>query len=178
MLGDDDLLETQFLGLGNALLDAAHGTYLAREAHLARHTYGGLYLGVHIARKDGADDAEVYGGVVDAEASGDIEKHILLCQLEAHALFKHSQEHIHATQVEACSRALRGAIGSGAHEGLCLDEEGAYALDGRGDGNAAHTLVTIGEEQLRGVAHLTQSIAAHLVDAQFGGAAKAVLDAA
>ena len=160
------------------MLDAAHGAYLARETYLACHAHGGLYLGVHIARKDGADDAEVDGGVVHTEASSDVEEHILLCQLEAHALLEHGKEHVHAAKVEASGRALWGAIGGSAHEGLCLDEEGTYALNGRGDGDATHSLVAVGEEQLRGVAHLTQSVAAHLVDAQLGSASKAILDAA
>lgn len=35
-------LEAEFLGLGYALLDAAYGTYLAAQAHLAAHAGGGV----------------------------------------------------------------------------------------------------------------------------------------
>ena len=50
VLGDDNLLEAYLLGLGNALLDAAYGTYFAGEAYLTCHAYGGLNLGVHVTR--------------------------------------------------------------------------------------------------------------------------------
>ena len=44
VLRDDDVAEAELLGLGNALLDAGHRTYLARQTHLAAHTPAGLSL--------------------------------------------------------------------------------------------------------------------------------------
>ena len=59
-----------------------------------------------------------------------------------------------------------------------LDEEGAYALDGRRDGDATQSFVILGEQQFRRIAHLPQTVLPHLVDAQLGRAAETVLDAA
>ena len=178
MFGYDDLLESQLLGFGDALLDAAHGTYLARQAHLARHAYRRFNLGVHIAREDGTDDAQVDGRIVHPESARDVQEHILLCQFESHTLLQYRQQHVHAPQVKSRGRTLRRTVGRRAHERLRLDEEGTYPLNGRGNGNAAHPLVTVREEQLRRVAHLAQTIATHLVDTQFGRTSETILDAA
>lgn len=49
VLGDDDVGEAEFLGLGDALLDAVHGAHLAAESHLAGHAPSGFYGCVYIA---------------------------------------------------------------------------------------------------------------------------------
>ena len=73
---------------------------------------------------------------------------------------------------------MRRAVSRRADQGLRLDEEGAYALDGRRDGHAAQSFVILGEQQFRRIAHLPQTVLPHLVDAQLGRAAETVLDAA
>ena len=45
---DEYALEAQLLRLSDALFDAAHGTYLAREAHLAAECYAGVDGRIHV----------------------------------------------------------------------------------------------------------------------------------
>ena len=175
--GNDDGGETQFLSLSNALLNTADGTYLTRKTHFARHAKAMVNGSIHIATEDGGNDGQVNGGVVHPKATGNVEKDILLRQLEPHALLQHGQQHVHAPGVEPRSRTLWSTIGSSAHQCLCLDEERTYPLDGAGYGYTTHPLVLATEQEFAGVAHLTETILTHFIDAQFGRRAKAVLDA-
>ena len=130
VLGDDDVGEAEFLGLGDALLDAVYGAHLAAEANLAAHTPTALDGRIDIRGEDGGDDGEVHRKVGDSQSAGDIDEDILLHEFEAYAFLEHGQEHVQAALVEAGSRALGRAVGCGGDEGLGLDEEGAHALDG------------------------------------------------
>ena len=160
------------------MLDAVHGTDFAREAYLACHADARLNFRIHVAGKDGTDDSQVDGRVVHLEAARNVEENVFLRQLEAYTLFEHGQQHVHAADVEARGRALRIAVNGGADQCLGLNEEGAYAFDGRGDGHTTHAFVILTQQQFGGVAHLAQTVLAHFVDAQLGSTAEAVLDAA
>ena len=98
---DDDVAEAQFLGLGDALLDAVDGAHLAGEAHLARHAPARLDGSVDIGGEDGGDDREIHGQVGDTEATGDVDEDILLHQFEADTLLQYGQQHVQTTLVEA-----------------------------------------------------------------------------
>jgi len=176
VLRQDDVAEAELLGFGNALLDAGYGTHLAREAYLASHTPSGIDGRIDVGREDGGNDGEVHSEVGDAQAAGNVDEDIFLRQFEADALLEYGQQHVETALVEACGSALGRAVGGSGDEGLCLDEEGTDALDGRGDGNAREAVVVVGEQQLGWVGDLSQSVLLHLVDAQFGGGAEAVLD--
>ena len=160
------------------MLDAVHGTDFAREAYLACHADARFNFRIHVAGEDGADDGQVDGRVVHLEAACNIKENVFLRQLEAYTLFEHGQQHVHAADVEARGRALRIAVDGGTDQCLCLDEEGTYTFDGRGDGHTTHAFVILTQQQFGGVAHLAQTVLTHFVDAQFGGAAETVLDTA
>ena len=177
MFRDEDAFEPQFLRLADALLDAVHGTDFARKPDFTSHAHFRFDRGVHVAAEDGADDGKVYGRVVHFQSAGNVEEHILLRQLEADPLLQHRQQHVHAADVESGGGTLRVAIDGTADQRLRLDEERPHPLDCRGDGDAAHALVVLAQQQLGGVAHLPQAVLPHLVDAQFGSASETVLDA-
>ena len=60
----------------------------------------------------GSKYAAMYGPTVgDTKAAGNVYEHVLLHQLEAHALLQNGKQHVQTALVEACGRALRGAIG-------------------------------------------------------------------
>ena len=178
VLGDDDVLETQFFGLGDAGLDAAHGTHLAAQSHLARHAPSALDGRIDIGREDGGDDAQVHGHVRHAESTRYVEKDILLHEFEAHPFLQHRQQHVEPSLVEARGRPLGRAVGGGGDEGLGLDQKRAHALYGAGDGHSREAVVVVGEKQFRGILHLTKPLLPHLVDADLRGGSEAVFDAA
>ena len=91
VFGNDDVSETQLLGLSDALLDAVHGTYLARESHFAAHAPAVVDGGIDIGGEYCGDDAEIHSQVGDPQATGNIDEDILLHELEAYALFKDSE---------------------------------------------------------------------------------------
>ena len=177
-MGYNHGFEAQFLGLGDALLYAGDLTQFATETHLGAEAHPLLYGNVDIRREYCANHRQVEGGVVDFESASDVEEHILLCEFEAHPLFEHSQQHVHAALVKACDRALGSAVGCGAHQCLHLDEEWSRAVDGNTNGGAREFLVMGREQHLAGVGDLAQSRLAHLVDAHLARGAKAVLDRA
>ena len=129
------MLEAQLFGFRNTLLDARYGAHLAAEAYLAAHAPAVVNGRIDIRREHGGNDREVHGHVGDAQAAGDVEEDVFLHQLEADALFQYGQQHVQTALVETGGRALRGAVGSRRDEGLRLDKEGTYALDGRADGH-------------------------------------------
>lgn len=108
---DDDVAEAQFLGLGDALLDAVDGAHLAGEAYLAGHAPAGLDGGVDIAAQHGGYDREVHGQVGDAQSAGYVEEDVFLHEFEAYALLEHGQQHVEPALVEAGGGALGGAVG-------------------------------------------------------------------
>ena len=160
------------------MLDAVHGPDLARETDLAGEAGAAVDGEVDAGGEHGADDGQVDGRVTDSQSAGDVEEDVLLDQLEPGALLEYGQEHVHASQIEARGAALRRGIDGAADERLGLDEERSRTFDGRCDGYAAQPFVVLRQEQLRGVVNLAEAALAHFVDAQLGGAAKAVLDAA
>jgi hypothetical protein len=176
--GNEDSLESQFFGLRHTLLDAADGAYFTAQTHFAGHADVGFDARVHIAGKHGGNDGEIYGGVGDAQSACYVEEHVLLPEFEAHALLQNGKQHVEAADVEARGAVLWNTVGGSADEGLRLDEEGADAFYGRGDGHAAETFVRLGEEQFGRIVHLPEPVLQHLVDAQFGRAAEAVFYAA
>ena len=160
------------------MFDAVDGADFTGQSYFSRHAYLRLYGCVHIAGEDGADDGEVDGGVVDFQSAGNVEEYIFLGELEADAFLQYGKQHIHSPYVEAGGGALRISINGTAHQRLRLYQERADAFYGGSNGYAAHSLMVLGEKQFRRVAHLPQSVLPHLVDAQFGSASEAVLDAA
>ena len=76
-LGEQEALETKFGGLCDALTDASDGADFAAQTYLAGHCNRTIDGNIHIARQNGGDDAQIYGGVGDAQAAGDIEKYVL-----------------------------------------------------------------------------------------------------
>ena len=81
--------------------------------------------------------------VGNAQSAGNIQKYVFLHQLEAYPFFEHGQEHVQPALVKASGRPLGGSVSCRRNQGLGLDKEGAYALYGRGDGNAAEPLVVL-----------------------------------
>ena len=161
--------------LADALLYTADGTYLATQSHLACHADTGVYGGVHIAGKHGGYDTEVEGRVGDAQTSGYVQEDVLLCQLEAHTFLQNGKEHVQALAVETYGATLCRAVGGGGDECLGLYEEGTHTLYGGGYGHTGESFAIVGKEQFGGVGNLAEAVVPHLVDAQLGGAAEAVL---
>ena len=60
----------------------------------------------------------------------------------------------------------------------CVSTERADSFYGRGDSNPAHPVMVLAKQQFGRVAHLAQTVLAHFINAQFGGASETVLDAA
>ena len=98
---DDDVLETEFLGFCNALLKACDLAYFARKPYFASDAHTALDGNIDIRRYYCCYHCHIEGRVVHLYASGDVEKHVFLCKLEAYALFEHGEEHVHALVVEA-----------------------------------------------------------------------------
>ena len=161
--------------LADALLYTADGTNLATEAHLAGHGNTSVDGGVHIAGKYGGNDAEVQGGVRNAQTSGYVQEDVLLCQLEAYALLQYGKEHVQSFAIKTYGASLCRTVGGGRHQSLSLYEEGAHALYGRGYGHTREALAIVGKEQFGGIGNLAQAVVPHLVDTQFGGTSETVL---
>ena len=174
----EDTGESQLFGLEDALLDAVHGADFPAEAHFSGHARARLDGDVEARREDGGEDGEVDGGIVHAQAAGDVEEDILLDELEAGTFLEHGQQHIHAAEVETGRATLGRPVNGTADKALRFNQEGAHPFDGGGDSDTAEALVVLGQKQLGRVADLAQTLAAHLVDAEFRGAPEAVLDAA
>ncbi len=71
----------------------------------------------HIVQRGhhGGAHGQVEGRVVEAQAAGNVQEHVVLAQAQAGALFEHGQQHLQALAVEAGAAALRGAVGGGRH---------------------------------------------------------------
>ena len=175
-LGDDDSLKSQLGSLRYALLYAAHGADLARQAHLTRHADGAVNGNIQTAGQDGADYGQVYCRIAYLEPSGYVQEHILLPQLEAHTFLKYGQQHVHAAHIKSDGTALRSSVNGGACQRLNLDQERTHALNRACYRYTAHALMTVGKQQLAGVIHLSETILTHLIYTQFGCTAKPVLD--
>ena len=176
VLGDDNALEPQAVGLGDALLDTAHGPHLAAEAYLGSQAGVGGDGDVDVGGEHGGGHGQVDGGVGDAQASGNVEEDVLGAELETAALLEDGQQQVEAPQVEARGVALGCAVDGAADEALHLDEDGAHAFEGSTDGGAAEGLVALREKHLRGVVDLAQAVGEHLEDANLGGGAEAVFE--
>jgi hypothetical protein len=77
--------------------------------------------------------------------------------------------------VKTCGRTLGSAVGSRGDKSLSLDEERTYTFYCTRDCYARQSIVVLGEQQLRGIAYLTETILLHLINAKFGGASESVL---
>jgi len=107
---NDDMAETEFFGLGNALLYACNGAHFARQSHLSSHAPAGFYGGVDIGREYCGYHAEVGGKVGNAQSAGNVDEHIFLHKLEAYALFEYGKKHVEPALVEASGRPLWCAV--------------------------------------------------------------------
>ena len=83
----------------------------------------------------------------------------------------------HLMDAETCCRALRIAIYGRTHQCLCFNQERTDAFDSRGNGYSTHAFVFVGKEEFGRIAHLSEAILTHLVDAEFCCASESVLDA-
>ena len=157
-------MKAQLLGFGDALLDAAHRTNLTTQTYFASHTPASLDRRVHITAQYGGYHTEIHRQVCDTQSACYVQEHILLHQFEAYPLLEHSQEHVEPTLVEARSRALWCAIGCGRYKRLRLDQERTDTLDGTADCHSRQTVMIVGKQELRRIAHLSESTLLHLVD--------------
>ena len=173
---NDDVLESQLLGLSDALLDTAHRTNLTAQSHLATHAPSLFYRCIHIAAQYGCQHTQVHRWVGYSQSARDVQEHVLRHQLEAHSLLHHSQEHVQSALVETRCRTLRSSVCRRAYQCLRLYQERADALDGGTDGNARESVVIFRKEQFRRVAHLSESSLLHLVDTQFRSTSESVFD--
>ena len=99
--------KAQFFGFCNSLGYSCYWAYLTAQSHFAGHADVALYRRIDVAGEDGSYDAQVYGWIGDAKASGNVQVNIFLCELEAYTFFKYGQKHVEAAQIESCCRALR-----------------------------------------------------------------------
>ena len=167
-LGNQHSLEPEFLCFRDALCNARDGANLAAESNLACHAGQPVDGRIDIARKHGGNDGEVDGRVCDADAAGDVEEDVLLCEFEADAFLKHGEEHVQSSYVEACGGALRCAVGGSGNQRLRFDEERSDSFDGSRNGDAAQFFLRLRQQELRGVCHGAQSVLSHLIDSQLG----------
>ena len=98
---------TGIFGLTYTLFDAVDRTDFAAQAYFSCHTYACFNFCIHVAGKNGTDNCQVYGGIVDFQPSGNVQEHIFLSQLESDTFFKYSQQHVHTAQVESGGGTLR-----------------------------------------------------------------------
>ena len=91
VLRNNDVLESQFLGLSDALLDAAHRTDFTAQTYLARHTPALLDRRVNIAAQYGCQHTQVHGWIGYSQSSGNIQEHVFLHQLEPYTFLQNLQ---------------------------------------------------------------------------------------
>ena len=143
VFGDEDLLKTELIGFDNAGLDAGDGADFTGKSHLGGERLAVVDGDIGVGGQNSGHHRKVQGGVVAADAAGDVQEHVFHVQAEAGAFFEDGQQHVHPSGVEACAGALRRAVGGGAHQSLGLDEHGALSLHGGGDGDTAHFFVAL-----------------------------------
>ena len=81
--------------------------------------------------------------VVHTQAAGDIQKHIFLLQLKAHALLQHGKQHVQPAAVEARTRSLWRAVSRRRYQRLHLYQEGAHPLHRRRNSIQLYNLLII-----------------------------------
>lgn len=145
-LGYDDFLESEFLCLKDALLESCDGSYFAGESDFSGEAdvAGDGYF--EAAAEDGSKDGEVDCGVVDSQASGDVEEDVFLYEFESCSFFEHGEQHIESTGVESGAGALWCTVGRCADECLYFDEEWSDAFDGGCDADSGESFV-VGREE-------------------------------
>ena len=127
VFGEEHAGEAQFVGLGDALLDARHGTDFAVQSHLTGEAGLGVDGQVGGGGEDGGHDGEVDGGIVNMDAAGDVDEHILRPEFEVAPFLQDGQQHVEPADVVAGGGTLRGAIHRAAHQRLYLDGHGTGA---------------------------------------------------
>jgi len=91
---NDHPVESETFGFLNALLYSVHGTDLAGQTDLSGHADCAFDVQIEAGREDGGDDGEVDSGVVDLQASGDVQEDVFLCQFKAGSFLEDGQEHV------------------------------------------------------------------------------------
>ncbi len=167
--------EAELLRLPQAALGMRHLADLAGEADLAEVDRLGVGRPVGRGGDQGGGDGEVGGGLVDAEAAGDVEVDVVGPERQAAAGFEHRQQHRQPAAVPAHHLPARAAAGGGGEQRLDLDQHRPRALDPGEDRRAGDVAAALGEEQGGGVGDLDQAALGHLEDADLVGRAVAVL---
>ena len=178
VLGKEEALESQAIGLLHAQVDATDRPHLATEADFASKAFRRLDGDVVQAGQQGCQHSQVDGRIVHPDTAGHVQEDVVGPEVEADPFFQHGQQHGQTPQVEAGGGPLGRTVDRGAHQGLGLDEHGTAALQGGGDGAATEDLLPLAEQDLAGVFYRMEAIGAHLVDAHFISTSEAVLQGA
>ena len=145
-LGAPHVVKTELSGLKNPRIHSCDGAQLPSEADFAGKSDSWRDGSVLLARQNRRADGEVKGGVVDAKASGYVQKDIFASEVEPTALFKYREQHVEAARIKSGAAALGRAINGGGHEGLNFDEQWTQAFGGDSDGGTAEALTPLAQK--------------------------------
>ena len=181
--GRNSGLEAELGRLFQTLRGQGHRAHFAGQPDFAeQHGIGGHgLLGDRGYQR--SSNRQIGGGFAQPEAPGDVEKHVLAGEADAAAALQHGQYHGQPPAVPADDGASRRAQRRRINQRLDLDQHRPRAFDpgehSRAAGRSAAVGVTaLAQKQTAGVGHGGQSVAGHLVNADFVGWAEAVLDRA
>ena len=137
------------------LADAAD---LAGEPDLAEHRGDALTGRLRTLEATAATIAQVGRRLVDRDAAGDVDEHVLGHQVQAGALLEHRQQQRQAVLIEAAGHPPRVAVRAGADERLDLDQHRPRTFDAAQHRGARRVGRPLGEEQLRRIGHRSRPV--------------------
>src|SRR5262245_50783992 len=164
--------------LAHARLRLMDRPHLTREPDFADQQRARLDRPIEEARRDRGDRAEIRRGLVDREASGDVEKDVLPGEVKSDLLLENGDEQRQAVGIDPERRPARSTEGARSDQRLELDEYGPRALDRRHHDRAGDADGSLGEEELRGIDDGREAVVLHLEDADLVGRAETVLHGA
>ena len=132
------------------------------------------------ARLDGQRQRhrQIAGGFGDFQPAHQVHEHIVLLQRHAAVAIHHRQQHGDALRVETLRDAARRAEAHAIDQRLQLDQQRPAAVARHRHDAARRRLARTRQENRRRVAHLAQSLLAHVEERQLAHRAEAVLGGA